>query len=550
MGAPASTEEKKEAADKSKANDKPKKELPKPITYTGKVVDRDTGKPIAGATVEVTHELSRDPKTGKWITLHTTTHKSNDKGEYSFTLPPEEVAEPSLYLVVNAHHPEYQSKGRSGYSHSMIRKNLANGEPPFYATIKLSSGEAITAAVLQPDGTPAANTQVLSYSKPPSKEPVRSFERGAFQYSQTDENGRFRIVVATPGDGVLWVFPKNASPIAHRIGDQRGDMGPFKLQEGARLGGQVLDAKGEPVANVAVNLDREGDGEEADEFLHNNAVANAIGTGAKTDEQGRFQLKPLPPGTYRAKVSEYIRDQSVRENGRREELKVDHVFTPLEVTIREGEPNDPIEIRAVPYILIRGRFFNSKGEPRASHQQDLFARMNDEPIFARSTRPGEDGWFEFKVPHGAENVQVSLSTNEHSALRWRKKPDDPLTYGRRIELGTVEEDFTTLEVVRYTAPLLLLKAVDEHGEQLRDFKPDSKYKTRPNAERRGTFISGALGDIGFESQPDGRWRSSSMLPDEEVTITLEKEGYTSEPQTVALKEREERELVFVLKKAE
>ena len=108
----------------------------------------------------------------------------------------------------------------------------------------------------------------------------------------------------------------------------------------------------------------------------------------------------------------------------------------------------------------------------------------------------------------------------------------------------------TLEVVRYTAPLLLLKAVDENGKQLRDFKPNSKYKTRPNAERRGTFISGALGDIGFESQSDGRWRSGQMLPDEEVTITLEKEGYTSEPQVVALKEGEERELVFVLKKAE
>ena len=67
---------------------------------------------------------------------------------------------------------------------------------------------------------------------------------------------------------------------------------------------------------------------------------------------------------------------------------------------------------------------------------------------------------------------------------------------------------------------------------------------------RGTFISGALGDIGFESQPDGRWRSSQMLPDEEVTITLEKEGYTSAPQAVALKEGEERELVFILKKAE
>ncbi len=312
----------------------------------------------------------------------------------------------------------------------------------------------------------------------------------------------------------------------------------------------LLDAKGNPIADVAVNLKREGDGKESDDFLNNNAVSNAIRTGTKTDEQGRFQLKPLPPGTYRATVNEYVHDPSARENRRREELKVNHVFNPLEVVICEGEPNEPIVIRAVPHVLVRGRFFDSKGDPRASHKQYLFARMNDKPVFANSTRPGDDGWFEFKVPHGVENVQIDLTTNEHSSLRWRTKPGEPLTYGNRIELGTLEEDFTTLEVVRYTAPLLLLKAVDENGEQVHDFKPNSRYKTRPNAERRGAFISGALGDIGFESQPDGRWRSSQMLPDEEVTIKLEKEGYTSEPQIVTLKEKEERELVFVLKRTE
>ena len=547
---PAPVEPAGDQQEKSARDDRQETELPEPITYIGKVIDRDTGEPIIGATVEVTHELSRHSKTNKWTTLHTTAHKSDEQGEYSFTLPAEEVAEPSLYLVVDAHHPDYQSKGRSGYSHSMIRKNLANGEPPFYATIKLSSGEAITGTVLLPDGSPAANTQVLAYSKPPSQEPGLSFERGAFQYAQTNEDGFFRIVVATPGDGVLWVFPKNASPIARRIGDERGDLGSLHLQEGTRLLGQVLDAKGNPVADVAVNVRRDGDGDEADEFLNNNAVANHIGTGTMTDEQGRFQLNPLPPGTYRAEVRDYVSDPSVRQPGRREELAVDHVFTPVSVTIREGEPNDPLEIRAVPHVIIRGRFFNSEGKPRASHQQHLFARIDEKPFFAKSTRPGDDGWFEFKVPHGVEQVQVDLSTNEHSALRWRIKPDEPLQYGRRIELGTLEEDFTTLEVVRYTAPLLLLKAVDENGEQLSDFKPNSKYKTRPNAERRGTFISGALGDIGFESQPDGRWRSSQMLPDEEVTITLEKEGYVSEPQVVSMREKEERELVFVMKKAE
>ncbi len=557
---PAATAEKKagkqsaEAENKSppkqKANDGQAKKLPKPLTYHGKVVDRETGKPIAGATVEVSHELSRDPKTNSWISLQTTTHKSDEKGNYSFTLPPEEVAQPSLYLVVNAHHPQYQSKGRSGYSHSMIRKNLANGEPPFYATIKLSGGEAISAVVLQPDGAPAANLQVLAYSKSPSKDARRSYERGAFQYSQTDESGRFRIVVATPGDGVLWVFPNNFSPIAHRIGDRRGDIGKLNLREGTRLSGRVLDAKGMPVANVGVNLRRNGDGDEADEFLGANGVSNAIRAGAKTDAEGRFHLNPLPPGTYRGEVRGNPRDPSERSKRRPAEVNVDHVFTPVQVTIVEGETNDPIEIRAVPHVILRGRVFNSQGKPRASHQQHLFGKVNGESIFAKSTRPGDDGWFEFKVPHGVEEARINLTTNEHSALRWRLKPDDPLTYGREVKFGTLEEDFTTLEVVRYVAPLLLLKAVDENGNQVTDFKPNSAYKTRPEAERQGRFISGALGDIGFEEQPDGRWRSSQLLPDEEIAISLEKEGFTAEAQIVTLKEKEERELVFVFRKAD
>ena len=532
-----------------KTKDKPGKDAPDPITYTGKVVDRESGKPIAGATVEVTHEFSRDPETGKWKTLHTTTHTSDESGEYSFTLPREEVAEPSLYLVVDAHHPQYQSKGRSGYSHMMIQKNLAHGEPPFFATIQLSPAEPVSSVVLQPDGKPSAGTHVMAYSKPPTAEPGRSFERGAFQQARTDENGRFQLPIATPGDGVLWVFPKEYSPLAYRIGDKRGDLGPLKLQEGMRLAGRVLDAQGEPVPNVAVNLRRRGDGEEADEFLNMNAVANGIAAGSKTDHEGRFQLNPLPPGTYRAEVSERVSDPTAaRERG--EELEVEDVFVPLEITINEDMPLEPIEIRAVPHVIIRGRFFNSQGKPRASHEQHLFAKTNGGYFSARSTTPGNDGWFEFKVPHGAEDVRVNLITNEHSALRWRLKPDEPLTYGREVSLGTLEEDFTTLEVVRYAAPMLLLKAVDEAGNQVMDFTPRSNYEPRLAKEDGSRFISGALGDVGFEKQPDGRWRSNQLLPDEKLTVTLEKDGYTTEAQTVELEEGDVRELVFTLKKAE
>ena len=72
----------------------------------------------------------------------------------------------------------------------------------------------------------------------------------------------------------------------------------------------------------------------------------------------------------------------------------------------------------------------------------------------------------------------------------------------------------------------------------------SRYK--PNGETEGVrFTYG--GAVNFEAQPDGRKRSSQLVPDEELTVTITKDGFTSEPQTVSLKEGETKELVCVLK---
>ena len=525
-----------------------KQELPEPITYEGRVVRGDTDEPVPQAVVEVTHQLSRDPKTQKWITLRVTKHPCDAMGRYSFTLPPEEVAEPSLYLVVEAHHPDYQSKGRSGYSHTMIRRNLANGEPPFYSKIKLFPGKPLTATVLLPDGTPAKKTKVLAYTKAPSKEPGMSFERGAFQESQTDEQGRLRVIVATPGDGVLWIYHPDAAPLAHRIGDKRGELGELKLSEGTRVSGQVFDASGNPLAGVGFALRRKGDNEAADEFLNANAVSNGIRGGARTDAQGRFTTNPLPPGEYQARISGSYRDPTATHQPRvPQQQELPHVFAPQTITIDSEQPLDPIEIRAAPHLLVRGRFFDSEGKPRASHQQFLFGKVDGNFFQARSTRPQSDGWFEFRVPHGIEEVRLNFMTNEHSALRWRFKPDSPWHHGRQGDLGKLEQDLTTLEIIRYKAPILLVKVEDEDGALIRDFELQSRYETKMQDEMDGAFSMSRSGHVGFEKQPDGRHRSRQMLPDEETSVTVSKEGYASATEKVTLKEGEEREIRLVLK---
>jgi hypothetical protein len=506
------------------------------VSYTGRVTDHESGEPIEGVTVAIERQLSRDPETGEWRTIETTQHRTNAQGEYSFTLPPEQVAEESLYLVVDAHHPQYASKGRSGYSHTMIRKNLALGEQPFYSHIQLWPGEAIVGQVVSPEGEPLQDVEVLMYSI--SAKSTDRFPRGSFDKTKTDAEGNFRIVPATPGDGVLWIEPEQFAPEAHRIGDRRGDWGQLKMQPGARASGRVLDAKGESVASVKVEARRQGDGEEADEFLGNNAVANHIGRTTTTGPEGKFTLGPLPDGDY------VITVQPAGDY----EPSLEHVFLRRQVSIADGKAPDDLEIRAVPHVYIHATYLNSEGQPRSGHEVSLFGRMDGEFFFTRSTRPGDDGKLELKLPHGLQEVELDLSTNEHSSLRWRKSPDAPLQNGRRVELGTVEEDISGIEIIRYVAPIVLVKAVDENGAAIEDFKPKAEYEKDSPREPGGMFVTGVGGDVYFEPQRDGRWRSSHVLPDQAMTVTAEKEGYTTMPQELSLPEGEERELVFVLRK--
>lgn len=541
---PANTKSPKEADPRAAKQDaKDKVEDAKPITYSGQVTDRLTGKPIEGVTVVVNLELSRDPKTNRWVDLRELQSKTDADGKYSFTLKPEEVAQSSLYIVVDAHHPNYTSKGRSGYAHSMIRKNLELGSPPFFAHIKLSPGEPVTGRVETPDGKPAEGVEVLAYTKAANTPRLRF---GAFVRAKTDKEGRFRLVFATPGEGVLWLRPDGYAPSAHFVPqDKRGDFGRFVLQPGIELKGRVLDAKGNAVPQVRIEARRRGDGvAEVDEFLGQNAVANGIRQTAVANERGEFRLGALPAGEYRLEVEDLLDPNAERARRR---YPPRHVFAPISMTLEEGIEPAPLEIRAVPHVEIHGQYVDSKGEPTKGHRLHLSGRIDGGFYFTQSSR-GEDGKFVLRAPHGLEQARLSAITNEHGALRMRTGPGKPLTnQTRNHDLGTLEADVHGIEVVRYTAPILLIKAVDKDGKEIGDSKPAVFYEKEKDPNP-GTRYVEFRGDLTFDKQEDGRWRSSQLLPGEKVTVEVEKEGYTSEPQTLTMEEGATKELVFVLEK--
>ena len=244
-----------------KKEPKPKNDAPKAETlhYTGKVKERGTGKPIAGAKVVVRRSVLK-PGNNENKILEESKHTTDANGNYSFTIPPEQVAEKSLYIELDVEHPDYATQAGFGYALGMIRKNEKSGGRPFFENIELRPGKPIAGHVERPDGSPAKNVSILAYSRSGKLNVGESFEYGSFSKAKTDAAGNFKVTVTTPGLAVFWILPDDLASELHGVADEkRGDLGRFTLKPGVSLKGKVLDVEGKPIAGIFVNAELEGD---------------------------------------------------------------------------------------------------------------------------------------------------------------------------------------------------------------------------------------------------------------------------------------------------
>jgi hypothetical protein len=216
------------------------------------------------------------------------------------------------------------------------------------------------------------------------------------------------------------------------------------------------------------------------------------------------------------------------------------------VTLKGGETPDPVEIRAVPHVLVEAQLYNSKGEKRSGHEIDLVGRI-DGDFWSASCHPTADGAYRQLAPHGLEDAQIMLVTNEHSALQFRTSKDAPLQHSRNIRLGTLDHDVNGIEIVRFEAPIILVNATTKDGKPVKGFKASVDY-TEPDPHRDGKFIlkGGVNSDVSLEEQGDGRYRTSQLVPDREVTVSVKADGFATAGRKVKLAEGKTEEVTFVL----
>jgi hypothetical protein len=516
------------------------KEAGEPLHYKGTVVDKDTDKPIPGATVVVRRRILRSSEER---ILQETRHTTGADGTYAFKIPPDQYASPYLYIELDVAHPDYAPRDGFGYALSMTRKNEKLNERPFFEKIELRPAKPIAGRVETPEGEPAAGVVVMGYSR---TDKGGAFDYGSFARAETDAQGRFRLPITTPGHAAYWVMPRDYAVELYVVPEgKRGDLGTITLKKGVSVSGRVLDVQGRPMKGVFVEIERQrGDGPDLQkqglEF-----ISNIIRRATETDSDGRFTSLPLPRGEYSVAPSESNYDGDRKVHWERRPLT--EVFPSTKLTIKEDETPAPLEIRAMPSVVIEGRWVDSKGQPKGGWNPLVGGKLDGSSWMAQ-VHTDNQGRFSGKVPHGLEDATLTIMTNEHATTRHRIGKDGPLVEGSWPKLGTLDHDVKDIEIVRYVSPIIVINATTKDGRQIKDFKADVQYAYPDPNNRKDVGLRGGgkKKDAIQDEQYDGRYRTSGMLPDKEVSVSVSADGFEGASRTLSLPEGKTQEVTFVL----
>ena len=511
-------------AAESDTNDNKQVEAPESVRHLGFVFDAKTDKPIEGATVIVTRMNSSD-----WRELEVTESTTDADGKYTFTIPSDQLKQRLLYIMFDLRHPGHAPRHCGSYSYGMIKKNLELGSEPWFTKLKMVPGSKVSGRLVDEGGKPVAGAQLRGRSSDPS---AGNRVGSSWIEAVSDEDGRFEIQVTRDGTAGLSIVPLDHCMKHIDIGSNRGDLGDIALSPGLSIRGRVVDATGKPLEGLWANLTRADPERRASYEMKRSS---------KSDDHGEFRTRPLSPGEYSVEIE-------TKATGAIEKAKYANfhkdpppaMFVKQVIEVDEGI-DKPFVIQAVPHVLISGQCYDSAGEKRAFHSPYLTGRLNDQPVWIREGRSPSKGAFEMMVPHGIKNVRLNFTTNEHSALtvQFDDKPGVPQ---RNFRFETIEEDIKGIKIVRYVAPILQAKVVDESGDEVQGATVRVTYTVDRTA-------AGAMYGMTshFEQQSSGLYQSSSLAPGFEFDVFAAKDGLESDRTKLTMKEGENKVITLMLK---
>jgi hypothetical protein len=168
-------------------------------------------------------------------------------------------------------------------------------------------------------------------------------------------------------------------------------------------------------------------------------------------------------------------------------------------------------------------------------------QYNDQRFWIRSGRSVE-GAFELMVPHGVKDADLRFTTNEHTALTVQLAGGEAIPQ-THWHFDSIEQDIGGIRIVRYVAPILQVKVVDQSGTEIGGANVRAMYAL----ERKMTGARTGMISY-FERQSSGLYQSSSLAPGFELEVFASKDGLESDRTTLTMQESENRVITLTLKK--
>jgi hypothetical protein len=215
----------------------------------------------------------------------------------------------------------------------------------------------------------------------------------------------------------------------------------IEMRPAEPITGRVETPEGEPAAGVELLAYSRTDKLPRGQFEYGSFAK------AKTDAEGKFRLPITTPGrgVYWVLPKAYAPELHLIADGKRGDLGT--------ITLKKG-------------MTVTGWAFDAQGK------------------------------FSLRVPHGLEQVELDISTNEHASAKHRIGKDGPLTDGRRVKLGTLDHDVKGIEIVRYVAPFIVVNATTKGGQQVKGFKATVEYiEPGPNSDKKVHVVGGGKTEV-------------------------------------------------------
>jgi beta-lactamase regulating signal transducer with metallopeptidase domain/5-hydroxyisourate hydrolase-like protein (transthyretin family)/protocatechuate 3,4-dioxygenase beta subunit len=466
------------------------------VNCTGEVRDALVGKPIAGAKLTI-----RKLNQPNGAPLQQFTVETNADGKYTIELPTHHAWQetrnqfPNRRITVTLIPIEVEIK-RSGYAPlRRFREVELNGTPSADAEdsapestgfsvsrpltdeakqksielFELRPGEEVTGTLQSPDGKPVPGVRIFAHSMVPKNErsiPVRppsARQTGirtvpaSEDETLTDANGKFRVTMISPGEGMIWITPGNEfAPQARVLYDQRGDLGTIKLERGSKVEGRIVDVDGKPLVGVYVSAYPWATAEPQ----YSGNVEQQVHRAAETDAQGKFTLGPLAPGEYRLEPQEYFDSHPAKlRHTSQYQRPLPAMFLPQKLTLANDHRTAQVEIRAVPTVTVEGRLYDGNNlRELVSGMQRRNPGREPAPViegkidgldYRTVMQVNDDGTFRFTVPKGLVDARVNVSPRRNwtsTPPRWRLGPDKPINSEATIILGSLDDSVHGIEI--------------------------------------------------------------------------------------------------------